>query len=335
MNYVIRIALLLCAFGLFAGSGGMARAVPATASGGIGIVATIDDREISGATSDAPVRLNPDSAVRLTVMVANGTGSPIVVHRVDLAGHVLGLTFFSYSTAVELTIPAGKSDTLRYSLDLTGLRGQATGLIGAKLTVVGTDGATIATVPTVTDVRGSVWSVYGLFGVALSVLTALAIADAALSIARHRLGANRWQRGLRLLAPGIGIGLVFGFTASVLRWWVPQTELWLAVGGGCAAMAFLLGYCSPTPEPDYEVPEFAELEGDLDDDLVGPPDPVAPNPPIPFAARFPSDEPDTVRFATADPGSGQGPQHLSGAPETVRFPVPGSAKGVREEGVGR
>ena len=43
-----------------------------------------------------------------------------------------------------------------------------------------------------------------------------------------RLSANRWRRGLRLLTPGIGIGLVLVFSASVARWWVPRTELMAA-----------------------------------------------------------------------------------------------------------
>lgn len=232
---------------------------------GVDMSATIDDRDIAETSATEPLRLQPNSTIRVAIALTNNSDGALHIRRVDLAGHVLGLTFFSYSTAVELTIAPGRSEALKYRLDLTGLEGQATGLIVADLAVIGEDGAPIASIPLDTDVRGSLYSVYGLFGIALAVLTALAIADAALAIARHRLSTNRWQRGLRLLAPGIGIGLIFGFTASVLRWWVPDTGLWLAVAGVAAAVGFLLGYCSPTPEvedlaPNEEFDETADVE---------------------------------------------------------------------------
>lgn len=232
---------------------------------GVDMSATIDDRDIAETSATEPLRLQPNSTIRVAIALTNNSDGALHIRRVDLAGHVLGLTFFSYSTAVELTIAPGRSEALKYRLDLTGLEGQATGLIVADLAVIGEDGAPIASIPLDTDVRGSLYSVYGLFGIALAVLTALAIADAALAIARHRLSTNRWQRGLRLLAPGIGIGLIFGFTASVLRWWVPDTGLWLAVAGVAAAVGFLLGYCSPTPEvedlaPTEEFDETADVE---------------------------------------------------------------------------
>lgn len=232
---------------------------------GVDMSATIDDRDIADTSATEPLRLQPNSTIRVAIALTNNSDGALHIRRVDLAGHVLGLTFFSYSTSVELTIAPGRSEALKYRLDLTGLEGQATGLIVADLAVIGEDGAPIASIPLDTDVRGSLYSVYGLFGIALAVLTALAIADAALAIARHRLSTNRWQRGLRLLAPGIGIGLIFGFTASVLRWWVPDTGLWLAVAGVAASVGFLLGYCSPTPEvedlaPTEEFDETADVE---------------------------------------------------------------------------
>ncbi|MFB8277028.1 hypothetical protein [Nocardia colli] len=223
--------------------------------------ANFDGHDIAGTTADKPLRLEPDSTVRVAIELTNNTSEPLEIRHVDLAGRVLGLSFFSYSTAVELTIAPGKSDSLRYRLELRGLDGQATGFIGGELAVYGAGDTAVAKIPVITDVRGSLWSVYGLFGIALAVLTALGFADAAVAIARHRLSANRWQRGVRLLAPGLGIGLVFAFTASVARWWVPDTGLWLAFAGVTAAVAFLLGYASPTPEPD----EDDELDDDADE----------------------------------------------------------------------
>ncbi|NNH74307.1 hypothetical protein HLB23_31415 [Nocardia uniformis] len=221
---------------------------PVSAADGVTATATLDGKPLTGANASNPIRLDPSEVAQITIELSNGTGSPITLRRVDLTGHVLGLNFFSYSTAVEMTIAAGETEKLSYRLDPAGLDGQATGLIGADLTVIGSDGKPVAAVATTVDVRGSLLSVYGLFGMVLTVLTALAIADAALTVARHRLSVNRWQRGLRLLAPGIGIGLMIGFTASAARWWVPATGLWLALAGATATVFFLAGYFSPTPD---------------------------------------------------------------------------------------
>ncbi|MEU0544161.1 hypothetical protein ABZ319_30265 [Nocardia sp. NPDC005978] len=238
-------AVLLCLAAWFA-------IAPAVAAGPVRATATVDGRDIAGANARDPVRLEPSTVALVVVEVTNESADPVTVRRVDLTGHVLGLNFFSYSTSVELTVAAGATGKLTYRLDPAGLGGQATGLIGSDITVIGADGEPVATVPTVVDVRGSLVSVYGLFGIILTVLTLLAIADAALSVARHRLAANRWQRGLRVLAPGIGLGLMIGFTASIARWWVPATSLWLALAGVTATIFFLAGYFSPTPRrPDY------------------------------------------------------------------------------------
>ncbi|WP_306361263.1 hypothetical protein [Nocardia sp. CC227C] len=257
---------------LVLGGGGLA-----SAADGVTATATLDGRALDGANASDPVRFDPSRPARIVVELTNGTGEPVTVRRVDLAGHVLGLNFFSYSTTVEMTVAAGATETLTYRLDPAGLDGQATGLIGTTLTVIGGDGEPVATVGTVVDVRGSLLSVYGLFGIILAVLTVLAIADAALTVARHRLSANRWQRGLRLLAPGVGIGLMIGFTASVARWWVPATPLWLALGGVTATVFFLTGYFSPTPEqPDDLDLDPADLAAarELDAYGYGTPEPI-------------------------------------------------------------
>ncbi|WP_157554806.1 hypothetical protein [Nocardia crassostreae] len=243
---------LLAVLGLW-GAATLFGSGPAVAEGSVSATATMDGRAIAGANAQNPVRLDPAKVTEVTVEITNGSANPVTIRRVDLAGHVLGLNFFSYSTSVELTVAAGKTEKLTYRLDPAGLDGQATGLIGSDLTLIGSNGDPITSVATVIDVRGSLLSVYGLFGIILAVLTALAITDAALTVARHRLAANRWQRGLRLLAPGVGIGLMAGFTASIIRWWVPGTGLWLALAGVTATVFFLAGYLSPTPRDEDDL----------------------------------------------------------------------------------
>jgi hypothetical protein len=241
------IALVVCAF---VGTGSAAAQTDS-----VTMKATVNGQDVGSASGSEPLRLDPDGWADVAVTLTNSGGEAVSVRRVDLAGRVLGLTFFSYATSVDLTVAPGATDTLRYRLDLSDLAGQATGLMGGELVVLDANRNEIAAQSTVTDIRGSLISVYGLFGIALAVLTALALLDTALALAKHRLSMNRWQRGLRFLGPGVGIGLVLVFTASVARVWVPDLGLWLVVAGLTAAASFALGYFSPTPVDD-----------DLDDD---------------------------------------------------------------------
>jgi hypothetical protein len=244
---------------VFVAVGLVAGAAPVRAeSGAVSISATVNGQDVATASMNKPLRLEPGKSVDVAVVVTNRGSTPLAVAGVELVGRVLGLSFFTYVTTVDTTVAPGATDTVQYRLDLIGLKGEATGLIGGQLVITDSSGDPIAAVPTVTDVRGSLLSVYGLFGLALVVLTALAIVDAAVAIARHRLSTNRWQRGLRLLVPGIGVALVLAFSASVVRLWVPTTERWLVMAGISAALFFAAGYLSPTPDD--------EDDEDLDDD---------------------------------------------------------------------
>lgn len=212
--------------------------------------ATIDEHDLAKATTGDPIQLYPGDSVDIVLQLTNNTGNAVSVRQVELTGQVLGLHFFSYATAVDADIQPGASQTVKYELDLVGLRGQATGLMGADIVIRDEAGTAIARIPTVTDVRGSLMSVYGLFGIALVVLTVLALIDAGLGLARNKMSANRWQRGIRLLAPGVGIGLVLTFSASVARLWAPSTGLWLVVAGLTSVVFFAIGYFSPTPDDE-------------------------------------------------------------------------------------
>lgn len=314
-------------------------ATPASAAGTVTAKATLDGRAIAGAGARNPVRLDPSRVSQVVVDVANGTDKPISIRRVDVTGHVLGLNFFSYSTTVELTVAAGKTGKLTYRLDPAGLDGQATGLIGSDFTLIGSDGKPLTAEHTVVDVRGSIVSVYGLFGVIIAVLTALAIADAVLTVARHRLSANRWQRGLRLLAPGLGIGLMIGFTASVARWWVPGTALWLSLAGVVAAVFFLVGYLSPTPRQADDLGLDAEdLAAAKELDAHG--YPAGPNAPggsasgsPPRGATFPDLVPETPGGGGfSDPGfAAQWETAQEPGRRGVAFPDQGNRGGIRPE----
>jgi hypothetical protein len=230
--------------------------------------ASVGGRDISSANADYPITLQPGQPVDVAVKFINSSTEPVTVHRIVLRGTVLGLTLFTYDSYVDFTVPPASNSTLSYRLDLAELGTQATGLIHADLSAIDTAGQPIAKVGTVTDVRGSLTSVYGSFGIALVVLTALSLLDVALAVHRRTLPNNRWRRGLRLLAPGIGLGLIMAFSTSVLRVWVPTTERWLLIAGITSAVFFTLGY-------------FASATHDVDDaDVVERCHDTEPDPPL-------------------------------------------------------
>lgn len=257
-KWIVTLMLVLVA-GL-AGS-----AVAHAARGDVEVSATINDQNVGDATTASPVRLEPGSLAKVVLDVTNRGDSRIVVKRVELSGNLLGLSFYRYVASTELVVEPGDTGQLSYFVDLTDLERQATGLIRGNVKVTDDAGRVVATIPTVTDVRGSLWSVTGLFGLALIVFTVLAFVRVGLGIAQHRLPRNRAQRGLRFLLPGIGLLLVLGFTASVLRWWSPPTGAWFAAAGISAVVFFALGFFSPMPgdeDDDY----FDEAGYDQDTD---------------------------------------------------------------------
>lgn len=256
---IVLAVVLLGALGPTTGAA-VASDAATLAAGAVTLSATVNGQDVASADQQHPVRLDPATPADVAVTVTNGGSVPLTVAAVDFSGHVLGLSFFAFHTSVAATVGPGATKTLSYPLDLSGLDGQATGLVNGTLAVQGADGEPVAQLPTVVDVQGSLVSVYGLFGLALVILTVLALVDTALAIARNRMPQNRWRRGLRLLTPGIGIGLVLVFTLSAFRVWVPSTERWLFVAGAFAVGFFLLGYLTPTP-PDAD----AELDEALAD----------------------------------------------------------------------
>jgi hypothetical protein len=261
-SFIVAVALLIVAALL---CGPAAAAEP----GSLAASATVGGHDVAMAATGDPLPLNPDRRVDCTVTVTNHGQSPVEITEVQLVGRVLGLTFFSYSTIMDLTVAPGATSTVHYQLDFTDLKHQAIGLIGGQLVVRDANRDSVAVVPTVTDVRGSLLSVYGVFGMALVALTVLALVDAALAIARHRGSASRFRRGLHMLTPGIGIGLVLAYSASVARLWVPRTGLWLLVAGITAALFFAIGYfLTATPEDtradDVEIDERDELDHTVD-----------------------------------------------------------------------
>ena len=229
------------------------------APGGARLTATVDGVPVGASTESRPIRLSPRQEATLSVEVTNDGTEPLDVRIVRLEGKVVGLSFFAYDTAVGLRVAPGQSGSRRFLLDLGGLDGQATGLIPGAVKLLDADRKVLAEEGGVVDVRGSLRSVYGIFGLGVAFLTALSFLGALVGLARHRLPPNRWRRALRFLTPGLGLGLLLNFTLSATRVFVPTPGRWLTIVVVSAAVLFGLVYLTPAPDTGEDDEDEDEL----------------------------------------------------------------------------
>ena len=222
----------------------MLLAPAASAQGGsVALEATVDGKPV-GATT---LVLDPAQTPRISVTVRNNTNTVQRIRTVRLKGTALALTFFAYDTTVPFDVPAKGTITRGFQLDLADLGSQAIGLLPTTVQVISPDRDVVAEVETTGDVRGSLWSVYGVFGLAVLVLTILSWLGAIIALARRRLPANRWQRAMRFLPAGVGTGLVAVISLSVLRFIPPSPTAEVPFIVGAAGAALILGYLTPHP----------------------------------------------------------------------------------------
>jgi len=255
--------LLLC--GIFLGST-QAFAAPA---GEVTIDATVDGKPVG----KGELLLDPERSSQIGITVHNGADTIQHVKTVRVSGSALALTFFAYDTIVPFDVPPKQSVTRTFTLDLADLGSQAIGLLPTEVAVVDTNRDVLVSVGATGDVRGSMWSVYGVFGLAVLVLTALSWAGALLALARHRLPANRWQRAMRFLPAGIGTGLVAVISLSVLRLMAPSPVAEIPFILVAAAAALVLGYLTPHPAEAEQVARtqnFGSGGGDLTERITRP-----------------------------------------------------------------
>jgi hypothetical protein len=222
--------------------------------------------------------------------IENRSNQTIRVPYVRLQGSVMGLTLYAYTTEVDMVVPPGGTDERSFPVDLLDIGAQATGLIPSQVVLLSGDATPIDSKAFRADVRGKVSSVYGLFGMAIGALALLLLAGILWRLARGKLSPNRWRRGVSLAAVGLGLGFLVTFSLSALRIAVPEAGLWSSLVGGGAALGFIAGYASPTPEAaggsDVAEPRDAGADG-------------APGgPPVP---RSPADEETDVLEQAPDP----------------------------------
>jgi len=225
----------------------------------VSFTATVNGQPVITSSDAHPVQLYPARFAEVQITLSNNSTSTVNVSSVRIDGQVVGLPLFSYDTAVELVVPPGATKSLGFPISMSGVGSQATGLIVGSISLLGSSGATVASQPLVTKVHGSLNSIYGLFGLAVLVLTASSLGMALLAMARHTLAQNRWLRGVRFLIPGFGIGLILTFTLAVFDVFTAGPGHWLPLLIVTSAVGFAVGYLTPAPNEE----EFDDYDDDV------------------------------------------------------------------------
>lgn len=224
---------------------------------------SIDGRVLS---TSSPIKLHAGRPTELRIDLTNAGSRPLTVRTVRLQGAVLGLTFFSFSTAVDLRVAPGATESRRFTLDLGDLEGQATGLMPAAVKLLDDQRHDVADQHFTADVDGSIWSVYGLFGFTAMLLTVVTLLGVLLALARQCLPFNRALRGLRFAVVGLAFGVAAVFVLSVLRVMIPSTSRWLPILLITTGIAFAIGYLTPTPD-DPDPTAAYESDPQLDEEF--------------------------------------------------------------------
>ena len=284
--------------------------------------ATIDGHDVGAADGNDPVRLPAGRDIRVDLAVRNDGARPVTVRNVRLEGRVIGMSFYSFTTQVDLVVQPGATGERSIQVDLGELGDQAVGLIPARLSLLATDRSVVARQAIATDVRGSLISAYGMFGLAVAVITLMLVVGLALEIARHRLPVNRWRRAVRFLAPGVGLGLTATFSLSATRLLIPGATVWVPLVLGCAGVAFVVGYLTPAPrEVDRDVEPVEQERYELPGYAGAPPrvlDPYAPPPSLAEPAPRPALTDPAPQPALSDPASQPGlDEYLPGGRQAV------------------
>lgn len=225
---------------------------------------SIDDSPLSEATPGSPIRLEPFQESDLTVSITNTSDSEVTVDHLRLEGEMLDLTFVAYDSGVALVVPGNTTREITVPLDFFDLDRQAHGFLRAKLKAYDEDRTVLGSKGFAVDVRGRPLSIMGSFALLLVVFTVLSLITTFYALARRTLPANRFQRALRFMVCGLGIGLLLSVAFSLLRIFPLPTSTWIPLVLIPTAIGFAFGYATPGPDDD----PTRQLSDDDIDELI-------------------------------------------------------------------
>lgn len=205
----------------------------------------IDGRPVSDLDDNDPLNLGADEPMVTDLSLVNEGAEPLQVRSLRLQGRVLGMVFFRYTVILDIALEPGQAAERSIELALDDLTGQAVGVLPSELMLLDDDGGVLVEESMTVEVDGSLWSAYGIFGLAVAGMTLVLLGTLLVAVWRSALPANRWTRALQFAGPGVGLGLTLTFTLSATGSLVPDATAWLPIVLLFAAAAFLLGYFLP------------------------------------------------------------------------------------------
>jgi xanthosine utilization system XapX-like protein len=220
--------------------------------------ATIDDQSLAD-----PIALGQRDQTVVEVVLRNQSADELRIRSLRLDGQVIGLTFFSFTTRVDIVLPPGATAERRITLDLDNLTQQATGLIPSRLSLLGTDRSVLTAQPVSVDVKGSPTSLYAVFGFSIAAITLVLLATLLLAL-RRGTGLTRGRRALRFLLVGLGAGLSLTLILSAFSVLLPATGIWVATMLGLGLVGLVVGLLLPVRPERGEEPA-AEVAADSDE----------------------------------------------------------------------
>lgn len=214
----------------------------AQGSGGeaVDFTASLNGTDISTSTPGDPIPLLDDESAELQLSMTNVSDEPVTVNYVRFEGEVLDMIFLTYDTAVRVDLEPGESTNLPpILLDFFDLGGQASGFLRGHVQLFDEERETLGSEAMFLDARGGgSLATLTLFNLLLLGATLLGLGWNLLRLSQRRLPANRFVRGLRVMAVGAGAGLTLAVAFSTLRLWPLPTLTWIlftVIGG-------LIGY---------------------------------------------------------------------------------------------
>ncbi len=204
-------------------------------------------RDVTGADSKDPIRLDPRVEIPLALTLTNDGDVAEEVRYVRLEGQALGLTFLTYDLGVRTTLAPGEQTTVVTPLDFFDLESQATGYLGTSLRVYDADRRVLAEQGFVVDVRGRATSTLGLFAIAVVVVAVFSVTVLVANTLRRRLPVNRFVRGVQFSIAGAAIGITLALGVSILRVSFADVEAWVPLVFLPMVIAFAVGYLAPGP----------------------------------------------------------------------------------------
>ena len=229
--------------------------------------ATIDDIALDDADASSPLPLSTEEST-LVMTMTNTSDQPQSLRYLRLEGEMIGLTFLTYTTRVQVELDPGEERTVTVPLDFFDIDTQGHGYLRAKLALYapGADRQLLGTDDFAVDVRGNVTSTMALFAVLLLIGTVVTVYLNARGIARRTLPPNRIRRAARFAVSGLGIGMLFTVAFSVLRIFPLPASAWWPLVIIPTVIAAAVGYTAPGALDELDEGELDDLR-ELDDAL--------------------------------------------------------------------